>query len=220
MSLALAFSLSPSLVLSSFVSLFLWAVCKRITLFLLPFSSVPQSHMEERTGFEEILTGVHSCKSPLHLHTRTNSPPPFFLSLSLSLSPTLFLFLSLAHWVYLTLSLPHSLSFLPLGGVGVPYGSSKKWKWIGLGQKRNLSFLGSDIRIYVVRISFFLSRCTCVLPKNKQMPESSAVCFLPLCSWIIWSQQLPILICLLDLFLFVTIKIKKITHHMLFIYGL
>ncbi|KAK2828874.1 hypothetical protein Q5P01_019908 [Channa striata] len=38
---------------------------------------------------------------------------------------------------------------LPVFGVGVPYGSTEKWKWIGERQERNLSFLGSNVGILV-----------------------------------------------------------------------
>lgn len=62
--------------------------------------------MEERIGFEEILTGVHSCNGALHRHTRTNAtPPPPSHSLSRSPSPCVF-------------DCPSVALFLPLGGVG------------------------------------------------------------------------------------------------------
>lgn len=89
-----------------------------------------QTRLEESIGFGEILTGVHSCHGPLHLHTRTNVP--------LAPSPCACSTRSLLRCLF--------------GGVGVPYGSSEKWKWSGDRQ-----FSGSDFGIYVVSAFVFLS---------------------------------------------------------------
>lgn len=56
------------------LSLSLWAVCKRITLFPLPFSAVLQTHMEQRIGFEEILTKCTAAMVP-SISTPGLSPP-------------------------------------------------------------------------------------------------------------------------------------------------
>lgn len=79
--------LPPSLSLPAPLSLFVslsfsgLGVRRSLTLWPLPFPVVLPTHMEERTGFEKILTEVHSCNSALHLHRRTNAP----LSLSFCL---------------------------------------------------------------------------------------------------------------------------------------
>lgn len=77
------------------LSLSLWAVCKRITLFPLPFSAVLQTHMEQRIGFEEILTKCTAAMVP-SISTPGLSPPTdppqcvcVCLTLSLSLSDSL-----------------------------------------------------------------------------------------------------------------------------------